>query len=193
MHTPWGYQVESLPPLIDEYSFGQATAGRWDCDPRVEAAIAAASAAVRNECGWHVAPSLECSARLTAEGRLCRIPAGLVTAVSAVREEGAECSQFEARSDGLLRRTAFRSWTPAWEGVEVEYTAGYDLEAVPDLVQAVASVAEAALAVPSGVSSESAGGVSVSYSVQASSVAASMAAQLRGALAPYRVVGSHAA
>ena len=71
--------------------------------------------------------------------------------------------------------------------------AGFDADAVPDLKEAVRSIAEGVLSVAAGVNSESADGVSISYSANASSIAAALTEQQRSALAPYRLVVSHAA
>ena len=195
MQTPWGYQVDSLPPLVGSDEFDAATGYKWDCNEGAASAIAAASAVIRNYCGWHVAPVLECTASLTANGRMVAIPALMVVSIESVSDGGQELSegQYEARADGLLRRTCFRSWTRRWEGVEVAYEAGFDADAVPDVAQACINLAEAALAAPAGVASESAGGVSISYSTASASVAAAMTPAIREALAPYRLVSSHAA
>lgn len=195
MHTPWGYEVDELPPLVGRDEFDAATGYKWDCNGGADAAIAAASAAIRNHCGWHVAPVLPCTAKLTARGRIAAIPAKMVTAIESVSDGGRVLTegQYEARADGLLRRACFCHWTMKWEGVEVAYDAGFDPSAVPDVVQACIHLAEAALAAPAGVASESAGGVSVSYSTASASVAAAMTPAIRDALAPFRLVSSHAA
>lgn len=195
MHTPWGYEVDSLPPLVDVTSFDAATGSRFAGDLRAQQAIAAASAAIRNECGWHVSPVLACRAVLTPDGRLARMPAKMVESVESVFDHGQELAegQYEWRRDGLLRRACFCNWKCGWGGIEVAYTAGFEPCAVQDLASACIHIAEAVLAVPAGIASEAAGGVSVSYSAAASSVAASMAAGMRGTLAPYRLVSSHAA
>jgi len=195
LQTPWGYQVDDLPPLVGDDEFAAATGYKWDCNGGTDAAIAAASAAIRNYCGWHVSPVLGCTAKLTARGRVAAIPAKMVVSIESVSENGAELSpgQYEARADGLLRRACFRNWTGRWEGIEVAYEAGFDPSAVPDIAQACIHLAEAALAAPAGVASESAGGVSVSYSTASASVAAAMTPAIREAIAPYRLVSSHAA
>ena len=195
IQTPWGYQVDELPPLVGDDEFAAATGYKWDCDGGTSAAIAAASAAIRNHCGWHVAPILGCTARLSACGRVARIPAMMVTSIESVTEDGRQLAegQYEARADGLLRRSCFRNWTRRWEGVEVAYEAGFAPDAVPDIAQACIHLAEAALAAPAGVASESAGGVSISYSTASASVAAAMTPAIMDALAPYRLVSSHAA
>lgn len=193
MYTPWGYQVEDLPPLLSVDDFAALT-GR-DADASTESAIEAASAAIRNFCGWHVAPVLQCSADLTAEGRLTRIPARLVVSVSAVLDgtEELAAGQYEARSDGLLRRTCYKKWSSAWQSIHVEYAAGYELTACADLVDMVARIADGVASIPMGVASETAGNVSISYSSAASAIAAQQVLAYAPALAQYRLVGAHAA
>ena len=202
--TPWGYDVASLPALLTEAEFHVITCNRHadKSAAQIETALAVASAAVRNVCGWHVSPSLECHAVLTAgdeltgeRTRVVPLPASFVSGVYTVAEDGEELAegQFAVMRNGLLRRTCFKTWSNAWNGVEVTYQAGYDAAAVPDFTSAVAHVVEAALSVPFGVNSESAGGVSISYSSEMSAIAALTAAQLSGAFAAYKVVSAHAA
>ena len=198
MLTAWGYEVsgDSLPPLLSEDDFDEMTGGRYADDLRASAALSAASQAVRNACGWHVSPSLDCTAvPLLVQPRLVALPANMVTAVTAVRELGAELSdgEYEWRRDGLVRRACFKCWPKSWNAVEVEYTAGFDAAAAPDLAEAVRAIAEGVLAVAAGVTSESADGVSISYASSASSVAAALTEQQRAALSPYRLVRSYAA
>ena len=202
MMTPWGYEVDGeLPPLVEFADFDAMTGGRWSGDMRALSAIAAASQAIRNHCGWHVSPSMPCKARITAEGRMARVPAAYVSEYASVKERDPRTGQWnglalpgevETRHDGLLRRIGTR-FAPAWDGIEVEYTAGYDCCSVPDLANAVVGIAEAVLMMPRGVASESADGVAVTYTASAQSIANSMTQAQRSALAPYKVVGSHAA
>ena len=115
--------------------------------------------------------------------------------ISKITEDGVELSggQYEWRHDGLLRRAQFRNWSSSWDAIEVEYTAGYSIEAAPDLAEAVRAIAEGVIAVSAGVTSESADGVSISYSANASSVAAALTSSQKAALAAYKVVSSHGA
>lgn len=193
MFTAWGYEVEDLPPICDIDTYNQMTGDTHAGDPGLENALAAASIAIRNVCGWHVAPSLECTARLTADGRLVKLPARLVTAISSVKEndELLTAGQFEARHDGLLRRCGFQNWAHGWDAIEVVYDAGFSLEAVPDLVNIVSHVVDVALSVPSGVTGETAGNVSITYSAN-EGIAARAVYNIRWALEPYRVVDSRA-
>lgn len=197
MFTPWGYTVDdySIPPLMSVSDFDSMTGGKYSGDLRVSQAIEAASQAVRNACGWHISPSLSCTAKLTASGKLAKLPAGYVSDVTSLKEDGASLTDgdYEWRHDGLIRCCNFRNFSQRWDGLEVEYEAGYDSEAVPDLANAVMGIAEGVLAVAPGVMSESADGVSISYSASAQSVAAALTSQQLAALAPYRLVSTHAA
>lgn len=195
MRTAWGYEVsEELEPIISKEIFNARTGGQYQSNPRVEAALKAASQAVRNCCGWHISPSMKCKARLHGGSAITRLPAAYVSKITSVKEEGTVLtdSDYEWREDGLLRKTD-ETWTDRWNGIEVEYDAGYDSEAVPDLAETVSAIAAGVLSVASGVTSESADGVTISYSSSAASIAASLTSQQRSALEPYKVVGSHAA
>ena len=60
--SPWGYIVdsESLPNFISDIDFNNFTNGKFAKDTQVQKIIPAATEAIRNYCGWHVAPSLTC-------------------------------------------------------------------------------------------------------------------------------------
>ena len=194
MITPWGYDVESLPPILDAATFDRMTGGRHAGDPAAVQAVSAASAAVRNACGWHVAPRLACRAVCTPKGRMVSLPTLALVSVESVKDGGAELrpGEYEARSVGLLRRAGFRVWAPGWGTVEVAYTSGFEPEACHDLASVVASLAEAALNAAVGTSSETAGGVSISYDTSSQSIAGAMERMgVRRALASYRLASAH--
>lgn len=194
MQTAWGYEVNNLEPLLSVDEFIAMT-GSTQEEAKIEAALLAASQAVRNYCGWHISPALECLAYPPGGTKVTRIPAGYVSSINAVREEGKTLTegQYEWRRDGLLRRACFKNWSSRWEAIEVEYVAGYDIEAVPDLAEAVRSIAEGVIAVSAGIVSETADGVSISYSQSASSIAASLTEQQKFALNHYKVVNAYGA
>jgi len=193
MRTAWGYDVEALEPLIYEDDFHDITNNAYKNNPRVEAALNAASQAVRNYCGWHIAPSLTCTAKPANAPVVLRLPAAYVSEITSITENGETVTDYEWREDGLIRRDFPNAWTNKWGGIEVEYIAGYDAEAVPDLVEAVCAITSGVLSVSAGVTSESADGVSVSYSASASSIAAGLTYNMKSALEPYKVVNTHAA
>lgn len=187
MMTAWGYEVEDeLAPLLDAETFEVMTGGKYVGDSRVEYALAAASQAVRNACGWHISPSMSCTANVTASGRMVKLPANYVSDVASV----GDLESFEWSRKGVIVADCLPR---GLDGVAVAYTAGYDAEAVPDLTMTIAGIVEGVMAVAPGVASESADGVSISYSATASSVANSLTSQQMAALAPYKLVSSHAA
>ena len=196
MRTAWGYDTDQIEPLLSIDDFYDMTGGAYSGNnDSVAAALAAASAAIRNYCGWHICPSLECTAHPVGGGKILRLPAGYVSDIGSVTEDGTELTegQYEWRSDGLLRRTCFRNWSGRWDAIRVNYTAGYDIAAVPDLAEAVRAITASVLAVSAGVMSESADGVSISYSANASSIAAALTPQYKHALEIYKVVNSYGA
>ena len=193
MLTAWGYEIDgNLPPLLEVDAFESITGGKYDC-VAAEQALSAASQAVRNYCGWHVSPSVDCTAYPMPTSGVLRLPSNCVTEIESVKENGIAVTDYEWLRMGLVRRTDGKKWSKSWGAIEVDYTAGLSCDAVPDLAEAVRSIAEGVLAVSAGIASESADGVSISYSANASSVASALTDQFKAALAPYKVVGSHAA
>lgn len=196
MRTAWGYDVsgESIDPLMSVAEFNTITGNAYNGNPRIESALKAASQVIRNYCGWHVCPSMQCTAHPKGDA-VKRLPAAYVSAISSITENGTEleATDYEWREDGLIKRAGFSRWSDTWNAIEVEYTAGYAIGAVPDLAEAVAAIVAGVLSVSAGVASESADGVSISYSASASSIAASLTSQVKSALNQYKVVSSHAA
>lgn len=196
MRTPWGYDVSGdLSPIITLADFNAMTGKAYTAGSRGEAALKAASQAIRNYCGWHVCPSMTCTANPTGGQAVTRLPAGYVSSVSGITEDGETLASADYvwRKDGLLKRAAPYRWSDEWGAIEVEYVAGYAENAVPDLAEAVCSIAEGVLSVSAGVMSESADGVSISYNSNSASIASALTSAQKSALEPYRLVSSHAA
>ena len=126
---------------------------------------------------------------------MAKLPAGYVSTVTSVTEDGATLTagDYEWRRDGLLKRAFPHKWSDKWDGIEVAYTAGYEIDAVPDLAEAICAITAGVLSVSAGVISESADGVSISYSQSASSIAAGLTAAQKSALEAYKVVNAHGA
>lgn len=194
MLTPWGYSVESLPPLLTADQFNAITGGRYAGDERLDAAIAAASAAIRAWCGWHVAPILTCEYVCDGQRGDIWLPCAGLRSVDSVEFAGAAQ---EVLGFNRLGRVRTASAQPCGLGnVSVTYSAGYDVDAAPDLADVVAQRVVAAVAMTAyGIASESAGGVSISYSTaaQADAGAGYVPESARAALMPYRLVSAHVA
>lgn len=182
--TPWGYEVDGeVPPIMTAAEFATATGGRLSATTEtVEWALSAYSAAIRAHCGWHVAPSLACVATLDG-GRVLRLPAMAVSAVSSVSVGTLEAdpSSYEWSSSGLVRLVRPCAAARAgWRSVRVAYTAG--LDSAPDLSAALVALVSEFLVAHPGISSQTAGGTSVGYSLSVG--VRSHASEL----APYRLV-----
>lgn len=162
MLTPWGYEVEDLPAILTIEEFNTLTANRWASDPLAEQAVTAASAAIRNYCGWHVAPALKCTATVPGGGRMLHLPFMGVTSV-AVSVEGVEIpsTAYDWLREGIVRRIDGLWWPCRWGSVSVTATAGYEADAI--LKQVVVQLAGNAIAAPLGVKEEHAGQVGISY------------------------------
>lgn len=201
MRTAWGYDIDlqgdqTICPLVSMDDFNERTNIAYINNPRAEAAVIAASQAIRNYCGWHISPSMRCIAHPTGGSNVLRLPAGYVSSIEEIHEDGEHIPHctYEWRRDGLIRKIwPRRRWTNRWDGIDVWYRAGYDPQAVPDLAEAVCAIAAGVLAVTAGVTSESADGVSISYAASASSIAAGLTSQQKTALEAYKVVNSYGA
>lgn len=157
----WGYEIASLPPLLTVADFEDLTGHTLSATTKqMEATLNGASQVVRDYCGWHVAPSVQCSWRGDADGRFVHLPVMFVSDVASVSVDGRALSanEYQWKQDGLIRLA--RPVDDWGRRVEVTFTAGVPATA---LAAVVAQVATNYLVAPAGVSSETAGGVSISY------------------------------
>ena len=160
--TKWGYSVEteSLAPLISVADFKTATGGRMvSSDERIAAVIESASQAIRDWCGWHVAPNLACEWTGQGEGNLMLLPCFGVTEVESLSVDGREVLDFEWLNSGLIRIPC--RFPDKWRSCDVVYSAGFD--ATGALSAAVVQVASNALAATPGIREEHAGQVGATY------------------------------
>lgn len=193
MLTPWGYEVDELPDLITVSDFNAATNNRYAGDARIEPAIASASAAIRAFCGWHVAPVLDCSITLDGEAGDIWLPTNALASVTSAKVGGEDVTVTGSNRRGRVR---LEHKTCGLGNVAIDYVAGYDVAACPDLMGVVVQRVMASVAMATyGVSQETAGGVSISYSGSALSDLGSafLPDSVKAALSTYRLVRSHAA
>ena len=193
MLTPWGYEVDELPDLITVSDFNAATNNRYAGDARIEPAIASASAAIRAWCGWHVAPVLDCSITLDGEAGDIWLPTNALASVTSAKVGGEDVTVTGSNRRGRVR---LEHKTCGLGNVAIDYVAGYDVSACPDLMGVVVQRVMASVAMTTyGVSQETAGGVSISYSGSALSDLGSafLPDSVKAALSTYRLVRSHAA
>ena len=212
--SPWGYVYDSatLPDLITLADFSNFTNGRFgSTDTRISANIKSASEAIRNYCGWHISPSLTCGVvynvhslrdSFTGSALLIQLPATFVTSVSKVvlnavfdNDTGEytgtvmDVDSYDLDSaNGLLKVYGVGSLSERSK-LFVKYVAGF---ASPEAIKELTAYRVThALTNPYGVTSEAAGGVSVSYNSAWSGRASSSAlpSEERETLNTYRVKG----
>lgn len=173
--TMWGYtvDVDELPDLLSLDEFAEFTDGKYsNQEDRISAEISAASAAVRNYVGWHLFPSVSCYADMTMQDRritrvgpdlLIQLPAKCLTSVSGVTVNGAACdNSFE--TNGILRcYDVPMAGVKRYSTVHITYTAGLPDTMMAPIKELVAHRVTHSVAVPSGITSEASGGVSVTY------------------------------
>lgn len=203
--TNWGYavtNVDALPEMLEGIEYDQFTADKYAGDKRTHSNIMAAESAIRNYCGWHIFPELDCrldttffDRRVTIAGRyiMIQLPATYVTAVKSIQIAGVAYDEtFVLDNNGILRiydvnMCAIREYSK----IVVEYTAGIPEELAAGLKELIAHRVTHALASTAGVQSETAGGVSVTYNATwtNNSRATALADDNKEVLAPYKVKG----
>ena len=202
--TPWGYSlndVDSLPAVLTVDEFNQITAFKYDGDVRTEQNLSAASAAIRNYCGWHVCPELSCEFDTTffdyrvtefRGGLFIQLPAAFVSSVESITIGDSEYDTFVLDHNGILRVYGINKvCMPPYTNISVVYTAGVPSGLASAIKELAAHRVTHALVSSAGVQSETAGGVSITYN--ASWVNGSRATALvddnKEVLQPYRIQG----
>lgn len=204
MQTIWGYTItdaNELEPMLSVEEFNALTANKYAGDARIEPNLNAACAAIRNWCGWHVYPAQACSMTerlLAGNGRVKRVgddlliqlPATFVSTPVTVTIDGAPFDDFDLAPNGILRLFDV-GWMNRRTQVAVTYTAGLSDGMMGGIKELIAGRVNHALAQPYGVQSESAGGVSVTYSASwaASASASALPDDNKEVLAPFRARG----
>ena len=203
--TTWGYSmtdVDEVPGMMTLSEFNSMTAEKYLADSRVEPDIKAATAAIRNYCGWHVYPSQACELNTTLYDKavtisdrvlMIQLPATFVPSIELIQIGDEVIDEtYVLMSNGILRVYGL-SWSrlKLWTPVVVRYTAGIPEGAADGLKELIAHRVTHALASSEGVQSETAGGVSVTYNANwiNNSRATALADDNKEVLSPYRLRG----
>lgn len=203
--TNWGYslteEAATLTDMITPDEFNTYTAGKYTGDARIASEIKAASQAIRNYCGWHIYPEEACSMTerlLYGNGRTKRVgkdlmiqlPARFVTAVSSVLIDDVEYTDFDFDSNGIVHIFDVPAMSRK-DVVTVAYTAGIPDALMNSVKELVAHRVTHALASSNGVTSEAAGGVSITYNANwvNSARASALPDDNKEVLSPYRLQG----
>lgn len=191
--TNWGYTIENtdtLPDLMTVAEFNALTGNKFAGDARVSSLLASAQMTVRNFCGWHLYPSLPCvfEADSIDVSRCIQLPSRFVSGVSSVKLRDTDIVDYHVKTNGLVFLDG-SVLGRSWNDVVVKFTSGLGASQIGALKEILAGRIANALTNSYGVQSESAGGVSITYSLNWAShaSAASITDPLIAALAPYKV------
>lgn len=203
--TPWGYTIsdsDSLDSILTVDEFNALTADKYASDERVESNLAAVSMAIRNYCGWHVFPQCECvytatlwDGHLTRRGSslIVQLPTRYLSVLEEVSIDGVTQTLSSAvQPNGLVKLYgvygySINEYTP----FEFTYTAGVPDDFMGAVKELAAHRVVHALASSGGVQSETAGGVSITYSANwiNNSRSTALADDNKEVLAPYKLQG----
>ena len=214
--SPWGYtyDAETLPDFITTTEFSNFTNGKFGTtDTRISANITSASAAIRNYCGWHISPSLTCGTlynvrdlrdAFVGPDLLIQLPATFVSGVSKIvlnakwdndaddwkGEVITDPDRFDLDPSGLLRVYDVGCLDRKAK-IFVKYEAGLPITNIAVIKELTANKVTHAVTNAYGVTSEAAGGVSVTYNASWSgrSGSAALADDSREVLDAYKVKG----
>lgn len=170
--TNWGYTLvnaSALPVALTDAEFNTYTGGKYTGDARINPGIKAATLALQNYCGWHLFGAEACKISWTIKNRgiiitgrdlLIQLPARMITGITSVTINGEATTDFTYQPNGLL--TVYDvSISSRKDLIEVVYTAG--VTSSDALKELVADMVTLKLAKSYGVTSEAAGGVSITY------------------------------
>ena len=199
--TNWGYSVDgTLSDFITETEFNTFTASKYTGDSRISSNIKAATAAIRNYCGWHLYPELPCRVSMTffdrrvaavKNGLLLQLSSKFVTGITRITINGEECEKYTLDPNGLLKVYDAPAGCEESTPIEVEYTAGLPEDLMGAIKELTAHRVTHALASSYGITSEAAGGVSITYNAGwgANSRSTNLPDDNKEVLTPYRIGG----
>ncbi len=179
--TNWGYDLldaQSLPEILTVAEFNTMTANKYALDSRVSSALQSVTASIRNYCGWHIANSQKCELVLNAQDLqitrkfsdlLIQLPFRYISSVESVLINATKTDniwsgdtvEFDSTYNGKL--TLYDAYLDSRKSkiVIIAYVGVTDTDALKGLI---ANKVGHILSGTYGVQSESAGGLSISYS-----------------------------
>lgn len=183
MLTPWGYTLTTATSLTDFLTtteFGSFTNSKFTGDSRISANIPPATRSIQNFCGWHIYPALECEMvynmrdlrdAFVGGDLLVQLPATLVNSVTSILLDaqkvngewtGEETTDFDLNASGLIRVYDVGCHDRRSK-IRIVYNAGLAENQMDVLKELTAHRVVHAVSSSYGITSEAAGGVSVTY------------------------------
>ena len=213
MLTPWGYTLTTATSLTDFLTtteFGSFTNSKFTGDSRVSANIPPATRSIQNFCGWHIYPALECEMvynmrdlrdAFVGNDLLIQLPATLVNSVTSILLDaqkvdgewtGEETTDFDLNASGLIRVYDV-GYRDRRSKIRVVYNAGLAENQMDVLKELTAHRVVHAVSSSYGITSEAAGGVSVTYNASwaGNTRASALPDDNKEILAAYKVRGCY--
>lgn len=158
----------ATPQELSDHTKGQIS----PTDQRSPLILAGATTAIRNYCGWNIAPAEDLEVTLDGGAEVLYLPSLKVNSLASLTIDGSpqDLTNFEwSRRTGNVRRKDHCALPEVWGGIEVAFNSGYD-EVPADLKAIVLQVSALALSSPTGATREQAGQVAVSWGTTAPGV-----------------------
>lgn len=209
--TTWGYkltQANSLTDFLTTSEFDAFTSSKFSGDTRISANIPAVTRSIQNYCGWHIYPNLECEMVyrvfdlrdcFVGSDLLIQLPSTYVTAITsvllnAVYEDnewhGDEVTDFDLDTSGLLRLYDVTGLDRR-SRIRIVFNSGIEADKMDILKELTANRVVHAVTSSYGITTEAAGGVSVTYNASwaGSTRATALSDDTREVLSTYKVKG----
>lgn len=183
IRTNWGYTLTNVNEFTDFLTvedFNKFTNSKFAGDQRIAQNIPSATRSIQNYCGWHIYPNLECEIvyaltdlrdAFVGPDLLIQLPARFVTNIKSVivdavkvgdEWQGEAVTDFDLDESGLLRIFDI-GYHDRRSRIRIVYDAGIDSTQMDVLKELVAHRVTHAVSSSYGITSEAAGGVSVTY------------------------------
>lgn len=209
--TTWGYTItgaDALTNFLTVEEFNAFTNGKFTGDARVPVNIPAATRAIQNYCGWHIYPNVACEMAFNIRDLrdafvgadlLIQLPSRMVTGVTSVllnahQEDntwtGIETTDYDLQESGLLKIFDVPCLDRRAK-IRIVFNSGLTAEQMSTLKELTAYRVTHAVSSSYGITSEAAGGVSVTYNAAwaGNSRSTALPDDNKEALEPYAVRG----
>lgn len=181
--TNWGYTltaVSSFTDFLTVAEFNKFTNDKFAGDQRISQNIPSATRSIQNYCGWHIYPSLECEMvynimdlrdAFVGSDLLIQLPARFVSTVKSIlidavkvedEWQGEAVTDYDLDESGLIRIFDV-GFHDRRSKLRIVYDAGIDATQMDVLKELTAHRVTHAVSSSYGITSEAAGGVSVTY------------------------------
>lgn len=148
----------------------------------------AAQAAIRRECGWHVAPAIDQTLVVDSYGgRILHLPTKHINSLESITVDGQDVTgQADWSQSGVIQLRQGQ-WPDRPRAVTVALNHGYPAEEVPEILELMRSLAKRARTQP-GLASQSVNGATATYLTYGGNTLGLQLLQVeKDMLAPYRL------